>query len=75
MPEDLKDALTLQEQIARIGRELADAEHKRVQTLDVPRGATARSLVAGAALFGAGATFATALGGAVVAILRATGSH
>lgn len=68
--DNLKEALALQEQIARIGRELADAEHKRIQALDVPKGATARAMTAGAALFGAGAAFATAL----VAVLKAAGA-
>jgi hypothetical protein len=53
----VNEALDLQEQIARIGRELADAEHKRMQALDIPKGATARTLTAGAALFAAGGAF------------------
>lgn len=67
---EMKDALDLQERIARIGRELADAEHKRAQSLDIPKGATARTLTAGAALFGAGGAFT----GALIALLKAIGA-
>jgi len=57
MTQATADELDTQERIARIGRELADAEHKRAQAHDLPRGATARTLTAGAALFASGATF------------------
>jgi hypothetical protein len=73
MPEDLKAALDLQEQINRILREAADAEHKRTMALDIPKGAETRAYIAGAAIATA---VMTVLGGtitAVLAVLKATG--
>jgi hypothetical protein len=65
---DIDHDLATRETIARIGRELADAEHLRVQTLDVPKNAFTRGLVAGASIFAAGAGFVAALVGAAKAM-------
>lgn len=70
----MTDDLEMSEKIARIGRELADAEHKRVMALDVPKGAQARALATGAAIFGAGGTFVAAIVGALALLFKMLGT-